>query len=254
MYISIEQNPGEQTLNSGPELKAWMKKHQRRPGKLLNSSVSPHPPSVIGPKMTRLHSIPLPVVTDEMTSLVSGCPDESTTCHLPSRKRKSQSSPMEASTAGSHPGSRKRTSSAKSTPYRTSSQTIPCSMTSAADSSTSVMGSRGFWNRSKEDWSTKLWLPTRIDSPDSAPSSLNGVSNEYFSSFSIKRHSHPQKKSLKTLWQSYTYSLVGSMAKEDTLALRLAARRERSVAYKGLDADQRKQRKRQFEADQVPGV
>ena len=44
------------------------------------------------------------------------------------------------------------------------------------------------------------------------------------------------------------------MAKEDTLALRLAARRERSVAYKGLDADQRKQRKRQFEADQVPGV
>ena len=44
------------------------------------------------------------------------------------------------------------------------------------------------------------------------------------------------------------------MAKEDTLALRLAARRERSVAYKGLDAEQRKQRKRPFEADQVPGV
>ena len=36
-------------------------------------------------------------------------------------------------------------------------------------------------------------LPTRIDSPDSAPSSLNGVSNEYLSSFSIKRHSHPEK-------------------------------------------------------------
>jgi hypothetical protein len=44
------------------------------------------------------------------------------------------------------------------------------------------------------------------------------------------------------------------MVKEDTLALGLAARRERSVAYKGLDADQRKQRKRQFEADQVPSV
>ena len=57
-----------------------------------------------------------------------------------------------------------------------------------------------------------------------------------------------------TSWQSYTYSLVGSTAKEDTRALGLAARRERAAAYKGLDADQRKERKRQFDADQVPSV
>lgn len=44
------------------------------------------------------------------------------------------------------------------------------------------------------------------------------------------------------------------MVKEDTMALSLGARRERSVAYRGLDADQRKQRKLQFEAKQVPSV
>ena len=89
------------------------------------------------------------LVTNDMTSPVSRCPIDSITFHSPPRKRKIPSLPREESTAGSLPGSRKRTSSAKSTPYRTSSQTIPCSVTSVADSSTSAMGSRGFWNRSK---------------------------------------------------------------------------------------------------------
>jgi hypothetical protein len=90
----------------------------------------------------------------------------------------------------------------------------------------------------------------------SAPSSLNGFLNEpvHGSSFSIKRYDHPQKKSLRTLWQSYTYSLVGSTAREDTMALSLAARRERSAAYRGLDADQRTQKKQQFNDEQVPSV
>jgi len=114
------------------------------------------------------------LVTDEMTSLVSGCPDESTTCHSPSRKRKSPSSP----------------------PCKTSSQIRQCLATSVTDSSASARGSRGFWNRSKEDWSK--CCPPGSTRPILAPSSLNGVSSESFSSFSIQRHSHPPQKSLQT--------------------------------------------------------
>ena len=62
-----------------------------------------------------------------------------------------------------------------------------------------------------------------------------------------RRHSGPRR-------ESYTYSLVGSTTKEDTRALRLATRRERSAAYTGLDADRRMQRKRPFEDDPVPSV
>ena len=92
-------------------------------------------------------------VTNEMPSPVSSCPVESITFHSPPKKRKSPSLSREECTVGSLPGSRKKTSSVKSTPYRTSSQTIPCPVTSVADSSTSTMGSRGFWNRPKENWS-----------------------------------------------------------------------------------------------------
>jgi len=77
--------------------------------------------------------------------------------------------------------------------------------------------------------------------------SLSGRSRSSDTLTPLKSHSRPRR-------ESYTYSLLGSTTKEDTLTLRLAARRERSVAYKELDADQRKQRKHPFEADQVPGV
>ena len=218
--------------------------------------LSQHPLFVNGPRVVQSRSVLPLAVTNDMMYQVSSRPEESITSHAPSRKRKSPSLPKVESIVESHLGSRKTTFSARSTSYRTSSQTILCSVTSAVASSTNARGSRGFWNKSKEDWSTKLWLPTKTDSLDSAPNSLNGFSNVpvHGSSFSIKRHSHPQKKSLRTSWQSYTYSLAGSTAKEDTMALGPGTRRDRSAAYKGLNADQRKHRKRQFEAEQVPSV
>ena len=167
-----------------------MKKRSKHNEPLPTSLVSQHPLSVNGPRMVPLNSVQPLEAIDDLTYRVCGCPDESIIYHSPSRKRKSLSSPpREESTAESLSGSRKTTSSDRLVHYRNSFRTTLCSATSVVDSNTNVRGSRGFWSKSKEDWSTKLWLPTRTDSLGSAPSSLNGFFNEpvHGSSFSIKR-------------------------------------------------------------------
>lgn len=71
-----------------------------------------------------------------------------------------------------------------------------------------------FWNRSKEEMSKKLWLPTKIDSPDLDSSSLKRsfkCAQEVKSWFSIQSLTPHNKSSLMTSFRLSQYSHPESM-------------------------------------------
>ena len=92
MSIQISREAADQLGISTSNLRKWSKN-----GKIVSSTPT----------------------TNETTSPMSSCPSEFTTVHSPPGKRKSPLLSREESTVGSFPGSRQKTSSANSAPYRT---------------------------------------------------------------------------------------------------------------------------------------
>lgn len=161
-------------------------------------------------------------------------------------KKKRRLSPcskeQELFTAGSPLINKKTISNGKSKRFKTSSQSTKFSKTFAPVSTTSARACPGFWSKSKQEQSKKLWWPTKIDWHVSGSNSSNGSSlkQEHLSSFSTLRFLHPTKNSLKTSWRSSTYSLAGSTEKEDTTKLSKKEKTERGKAYQGKSNDEKK--------------
>jgi hypothetical protein len=78
---------------------------------------------------------------------------------------------------------------------------------------------------------------------------LNGSydSSEVLSAFSVKTHIPQNRSSLKTSWQSSTFSHVGSTEEGDTKRLGMNERRMRSKAYKGKSDVEKKSLKAEFD-------
>jgi transposase len=130
-----------------------------------------------------------------------------------SKKRK-----LESLTAGSVPANKRTTYSGRSNTSRTSTRTSRSSPTSGQVSTSSAPVSSGFWSDAVEARSAKCWFPSRTDCVDLGLSSSDGcciktVSNSWLK---VKRITHPNKSWLRTSQPWSTYSLVGSMDRDDT--------------------------------------
>ena len=125
-----------------------------------------------------------------------------------------------SATVESRPSTKEVISKIKSNPCKNSSQRQPSSLISDQVLISKEKAFVPFWNKRAKKLSRKLWLPTEIDCVGSHSNSLNGCfkSMESNSWFSIKAWSqlNPMQNSLKTSLPSSTYSIVGSMVKEDT--------------------------------------
>ena len=83
---------------------------------------------------------------------------------------------------------------------------------------TSGKGTRGFWSLSKAEQSKRLWLPTRIRLPALRPKSSSGSSIQLVadSSFRAAITNARNKNSVRTSWQSSTYSIAGLPVKRES--------------------------------------
>lgn len=97
-------------------------------------------------------------------------------------------------------------------------QTSKLSRTSDQGSTSNGADLSPLWNKSVEEVSKRLWLPTGIDSVDLVSTSFHGsVKNQVLSSLSMpSRMCHPKTNLSTTYLQSFTCSLVDSMDVENT--------------------------------------
>jgi transposase len=229
--------------------------------KRLKNLESVCPPFVTGQRMVKYRSSSHQVDTDGMIPVLYNNNHyspliEHVTSHSKDRKKNQRGikrERQEHSTAECLLRSKKMTFTDKSKPSKNSTLGTKSSVTSVVDSITNGKDSRGFWSKSKQEQSKRLWWPTKIDWQDSERNSSSGSSDKraHLSSFSIKHYSHPQKKSLKTSWLSSTFSLAGSTEKEDTTRLSQPEKNKRSKMYKNLDPTQKKEMKKTLDQERV---
>lgn len=121
-------------------------------------------------------------------------------------------------TAGSARPSKRTTSSGKSNRPKKRTRTTPSSRTSARASTSKEKDCYGWWNKSCEEMSKRLWFPTRTDFAGSHSNSSNGFveSTTRHSWSRIKKYAPRNRNFPKTSWPSSTSSRVGTTACDDT--------------------------------------
>ena len=176
------------------------------------------------------------------------------TNHSPaiSKKKRSRS----PSTQESHHGNKKTTCNGKKQVCKPNIQQQKFSKTSHRASTTSAKVYNGFWTKFTKEKSKRLWWPTKIDLHDSELNLSNGLSieREHVSSLQTVRVKDPTRSSLKTSWQSFTYSLAGRMVKEDTKALSKAEKNKRSKLYKDKAPQEKAILKAKLDQQHQPNV
>ena len=118
----------------------------------------------------------------------------------------------------SAPPNKKRTSRGRNNQCNKRTRTTKLSQISARASTSKEKVCYGWWTKSCEEMSKKLWCPTATDCADLPSNSSNTYATEVVpNSWSkIKRYVPLNKSSQKTLWQSYTSSRAATMECEDT--------------------------------------
>jgi len=106
----------------------------------------------------------------------------------------------------------------KSNPSNKRTRSTKSSRTSGLASTLSVRDSYGWWTKSCEDLSKKLWSPTEIDCAALHTNSSNGFvrSTEPLSWSRIESYAPQSKSSQRISWPSYTSSRADTTESEDT--------------------------------------
>ena len=133
------------------------------------------------------------------------------------KKRKRNPKGSTSSTVGSHQQNKKTTYSVKSKIYRHPTQGFKYFLTQDPESTLNEKISKGFFTQSCSEMSEKLWYPTKTDCVELHSTSSNGyVENTKLNSwFTTKIRRDPMKRnSWRTSWPSPTFSVPGSMEKD----------------------------------------
>ena len=123
-----------------------------------------------------------------------------------------QESENDTSTVVSARASKRTTSNAKNKPPKKRTRTTKLSQTSDQASILKGRDCYGWWTKSCEETSKKLWFPTETDFADLPSTSSSGCVTETapISWSKIKKYTPRNQSSQKTLWQLYTSSRVGT--------------------------------------------
>lgn len=137
---------------------------------------------------------------------------------LPSQQQSLQMKENDTPIAVSARQNKRTISSDKSNRSNKRTRNTKSSRTSGRASTSKEKDCYGWWTKSCEDMSKKLWCPTKTGCADLLSNSSNGyVTNIKQLSWSkIKKYVPQNKNSPKILWQSYTSSHADTMECDDT--------------------------------------